>query len=216
MIKVSICIAVYSRPERLPAIKEQLKVQTFQDFEFLIWDNTEDNKGSQARFWLVKEAKGEAIIFIDDDETLQPDFVEYMYAQYLKYPKHILGWFTRIFHQESYWDSILFSPYGTEVDYVGTGGMIVDREIFDRNPVLYNIPLEFCRAEDLYLSYIARECGYKLMSIDKHISIEVDGKDQYNTLRVYKDNSFGLLRMEGWKLVRERDLTTIYTNYTKG
>jgi len=49
-IKVSVCMALYSRPQNLQTIKDLLKQQTFQDYEFLIWDNTKNNQGSQARF----------------------------------------------------------------------------------------------------------------------------------------------------------------------
>lgn len=206
-MKVSICMASYSRPERLPLIKEQLKAQTMQDFEFLVWDNTAENSGSQARFWLVKEAKGEAIIFIDDDETLQPDFVEYMWEEYKKHPKHLLGWFTRRFQQESYWQSIpqQYNYYGVEVDYIGTGGCIVSKKIFDNNPELYNIPPQFNKVEDLYLSYVARREGYKLMAVDPHIKIEVDDKDQYFDLMNYKEEAFYLLRKKGFKTYADKE-----------
>lgn len=202
-------MASYSRPERLPFIMEQLENQTFKlfkDFEFLVWDNTIENSGSQARFWLVREAKGEAIIFIDDDESLQPDFVEYMWNEYKKYPKHLLGWFTRRFPQESYWQSIppVHNYYGVEVDYVGTGGCIVEKKIFDNNPELYNIPPEFNKVEDLYLSYVAKREGYKLMAIDGHISIEVDGKDQYKDIWDYKEEAFKLLREKGFKTYADK------------
>lgn len=209
-MKVSICMPVYSRFDRLGIIKQQLKQQTFpqKDFEFLLWDNTIENKGSQARFWLVKKAKGEAIIFIDDDESLQPDFIEYMWEQYKLYPKHLLGWFTRRFPQESYWRSIppQYNTYGQEVDYVGTGGCIVEKKIFDNNPELYNIPPEFNKVEDLYLSYIARKNGYKLMAIDAHIKIEIDGKDQYKDIWYYKENAFKSLRNYDWKIYADKCL----------
>jgi len=205
-MKISICLASFSRPERLPLIRKQLENQTFKDFEFLVWDNTIKNNGSQARFWLVKEAKGEAIIFIDDDENLEEDFVEYMWSEYKKHPKHLLGWFTRRFQQESYWHSIpsTYNYYGVEVDYVGTGGCIVSKKIFDDNPELYKIPKAFNKVEDLYLSYVAKREGYKLMAVEPHISIIADDKDQYRDLVNYKQIAFELLREKGFKTYADK------------
>ena len=191
----------YSRPERLPIIKEQLENQTRKDFNFNVWDNTKNNQGSSARFKLAKQVKGNPIIFIDDDESLDPDFVEYMMSQYE--PDAIKGWFTRIFNTDSYWDSIPYSPAGTEVDYVGTGGMILDRKIFDEEPILQNLPPEFDKVEDLYLSWLARKKGLRLIAVEPHIKIEVDGKDQFSSLAYYKEIAFNKLLQSGWKLVKK-------------
>jgi hypothetical protein len=193
----------YSRPERLPLIKEMLANQTYKRFKFTVIDNTIENKGSAERFRGVAKVKGNPIIFIDDDESPAPDFVEYMMSQYD--PNCIKGWFTRIFKNESYWDSIPYSPLNTEVDYVGTGGMILDRKIFDENPELYDIPPEFAKVEDLFLSYLGREKGLKLIAVEPHIKIEVDGKDQFRTLGNYKEEAFRKLRLDGWKLLKDYD-----------
>lgn len=199
--KIEICMCSYSRPERLPIIREQLNNQTRKDFNFNVWDNTKDNQGSSARFKLAKKVKGNPIIFIDDDESLEPDFVEYMMSQYE--PNAIKGWFTRIFNTDSYWDSIPYSPAGTEVDYVGTGGMILDRKIFDEEPILQDLPPEFDKVEDLYLSWLARKKGMKLIAVEPHIKIEVDGKDQFRSLAYYKELAFNKLLQNGWNLVKK-------------
>jgi len=101
-----------------------------------------------------------------------------MYQQYLNYPKHLLGWFTRIFNNEEYKKAIIFSKSGTEVDYVGTGGMVVSKELFINNSELYNIPEECSKTEDIYLSYIARKSDYKLMAVEKHLDMLKDNKNQ--------------------------------------
>lgn len=201
---IGICMCSYSRPERLPIIREQLKNQTVQWFNFHVWDNTINNEGSCARFKLVKEIKDNPIIFIDDDESLEPDFVEYMFEKYMENPDAIQGWFTRIFIGNDYWGSIPYSTEGTEVDYVGTGGMILDRKIFDEESSLYDIPEEFRKVEDLYLSYLARKRGQKLLAVAPHIKIEVDGKDQFRALGDYKNEAFHKLREKQWTLLRER------------
>lgn len=200
-MSVEIIMCSYSRPERLPLIRQMLANQTYKDFNFNVIDNTIDNKGSAERFRGVARVKGNPIIFIDDDESPAPDFVEYMVKQYD--PNAIKGWFTRIFPKESYWDSYAYNELGKEVDYVGTGGMILDRKIFDEDPELYNIPLEFAKVEDLFLCYKARQKGLKLIAVEPHIKIEVDGKDQFSSLGDYKENAFKLLREKGWKLLKD-------------
>lgn len=192
----------YSRPDRLPIIKEQLDKQTRKDFNFNVWDNTKDNQGSAARFKMVKQVKGNPVLFIDDDESLEPDFIEYMMSVYD--PNKVIGWFTRIFPFETYWNSIPYSPVGTEVDYVGTGGMILDRRIFDEESILQKLPDEFKKVEDLYLSFLARERGLKLEACEPHIKIEVDGKDQFKDLYNYKEIAFNLLRQQGWILLKDK------------
>jgi len=153
---IEVCFAVYQRPQRLPAILEQLKAQTIQNFNVNLWNNSgktleirdfpfdrtirvinsEYNIGPQARFRLAKQTTGNPIIFFDDDEELSPQFVEYHYNEYLKFgPNCILGWFTRTFNQEKYWESH-GARYGQEVDYIGLGGLVMDREIIDKEPLL--------------------------------------------------------------------------------
>ncbi|MCK4554795.1 glycosyltransferase [Candidatus Parcubacteria bacterium] len=221
---IEVCFCVYQRHARVPDLLQQLANQTFQDFKVNIWNNSGQNLavdnfpadrlqvvdkgynfGSQARFRLVPLTKGNPIIFIDDDEELELDFIEYMFAQYQRYgTKYILGWFTRIFHQENYWHSTPYSKNGTPVDYVGTGGMILDREIFDKEPLLQNISEEYNKVEDLYLSYLARtKYNMELMAVDKKCKIIVDGSDQFKQLTNYKQNAFQLLRNSGWRLLKD-------------
>ncbi len=193
---LEVCLVKYSRPERVSLIEAQLKEQTYKKFHFNVWDNTKKNLGSVARFALARKTKGSPIIFIDDDENLDFDFVEYMLSVYE--PNTVKGWYTRVFEEESYWNS-RGGTVGEEVDYVGTGGMILDRAIIDD---LY-VPGEFAKAEDLYLSYVARQKGIKLVCVEPKCSIVVDGKDQYIDLADYKEDAFKELRKLGWKLKRE-------------
>jgi len=220
-----VCLVVYKRHLRVPQILKQLKDQTVQNFNVNIWNNSgenldlgnfpedrlqvitsKENVGSQARFKLVKKTTGNPIIFIDDDEELEPDFVEYNCRQYLRHgPSYVLGWFNRRFSTENYWQADLCLPYGVEVDYVGTGGMILDRKIFDECTLLQDMPPEFAKVEDIFLSYMARmEYGMKLMSIDKKCGIIPDEHDQYKVLMEYKQEAFNSLRKLGWSLLKDK------------
>src|SRR4030067_400462 len=72
--------------------------------------------------------------------------------QYFKFgPGCILGWYTRKFTEERYWGNNTFNTYGVRVDYVGTGGMIMDRKIIDEEESLQNIHQDYAKVEDLYL-----------------------------------------------------------------
>jgi len=218
---IELCCCVYARANRVPKILEQLKTQTIQNFKLNLWNNSgkeldiknfpkekiqiiesKKNTGSQARFKLAKKTIGNPIIFFDDDENLAPNFIEYNYKEHLKYgPKVILGWFTRIFENESYWQST-GSNYGQEVDYVATKAMILDREIIDKEPLLQNIPEEFAKVEDLYLCYIARmKHDMKMIRINRTTSSFIDNKDQWKAID--KERAFTLLRKKGWWLLKD-------------
>lgn len=219
---IEVCLTIYQRPYRLDEILRQLKAQTIQNFKVNIWNNdgkeldvntfpknrikvinSKENIGSQARFRLAKQTIGNPIIFFDDDEELNPNFVEYHYNQYLKFgSKCILGWYTRTFDKESYWRSMR-ANYGEEVDYVGTGGMVLDRDIFDKEPLLQDIPEPFDKTEDLYLCYLARmKYGMKMIKIESAYKILTDNKNQYRIID--KEGIFGELRKKGWWLLKDK------------
>lgn len=219
---IEVCLAVYQRIDVLPQLVRQLKNQTNQDFILNIWNNSNKrltiddldfpanrleiynsdyNVGSIGRFLLVPHTKGKCIIFIDDDLDLQPDFVEYMYNKWLENTEDIQGWFTRIF-LGSYWNSIPYNKEDEEVDYVGTGGMVLSRDIFDNNPCLLNPPPEYIKVEDLYLSFIAYKNGIKRYALEPHCKILVDGHDQFRSLISYKDTALKLMIQDGWKTLK--------------
>jgi len=217
---IEVCLVVYKRHYRLPELMTQLRKQTCQDFRLWIWNNKPgkwvdvrnfdkkrtvvinsptENIGSKARFELAKKTSGSPIIFIDDDSILKPDFIEYYKEQHEKFGG-ICGWWAKRFDTEDYNRTIAGIPYGEEADYIGTGGMIMGRELLD----LVGVIPDWCeKAEDLWLSYKAREIGVKLISIGARCRIVHDGYDQYKGLIQYKQSAFEMLREKGWKLLRE-------------
>ena len=222
---IEVCLCLYKRKYRIPDIMKQLRNQTFQDFKLNIWNNSNEryidtrnfsknrvniihsdkNEGSAARFKLASRCRGNPIIFIDDDLSLEKDFIEYYYNQYKKFGSNcILGWFSRTWNGNC--DSFKnFLPYGTEVDYLGTGGMILDRKIIDEDLRLQNLPKEFSKTDDMYLCFLARQRGMKLISIDSKCKINYDGNDQHKGLeKDHKKNVFNLLRKEGWKILYDK------------
>lgn len=221
--QVEVCITVYQRYYRLPEIIRQLNKQDEQGFNLNIWNNSgkdltpfitefpadrlqvinsEKNEGSAARFKIIPKTTGQCIIFIDDDESIDPRFVSYMKKVWELHSKDcICGWYTRTFINDRYNPSYDDPPVESEVDYVGTGGMVLDRWIFDNEPTLQDIPKPFDKTEDLYLCYIARmKYGMHLIKTLPLVSILVDGKDQF--VNINKEDIFLRLKSMGWKLVR--------------
>ena len=232
---IEVCFLVYQRPERVPEILKQLKAQTIQNFKVNIWNNSgkkldissfpkdkiqvinsKENVGSQARFKLAKKTKGNPIIFFDDDENPNTNFIEYHYNQYLKFgKKSILGYFTRTFTKEEYWKSV-GAKYGEEVDYIATKAMILDREIIDKEPLLQDIPEPFTKTEDLYLFYLARTKHWmRLVKIEPASSGMIDNKDQYIKLIDYKEIAFKELRKMGWWFLKDDEIEIQLKDYNK-
>jgi len=221
--KIEICIPVFQRPQRVPVLLNNFNLQTEQDFNINIWNNSgeeldtgefpEDrllivssnrNLGSQARFFLVPLTKGNIIIFLDDDIDILPNFIEFYYKEYCKHGSNVaLGWWTRRFDKESYFDCKMGKP-NEEVDYIATNGMILNRKVFDEEAILYNMSDKYAQVEDLFLSYLLREkYNTKLITIKKMCKVFHDSKDQFRNLRKYKQIAFENLRDDGWKLLRE-------------
>lgn len=212
---IAVCIATYQRPYRIGGMLNQLREQTYQDFNVYIWNNSgheinydgifvhnaKENGGSADRFKLVPLTTEDVIVFLDDDEEIEPNFLEYNLEQYEKYGG-ICGWFSKRWKSEDYWDPVQFLPEGEEADYVGTGGMILGRSIFD-DPVLQDIPEPYTKVEDLFLSALARKKGITLHSVNKLCNILDDKKDQGYSLVQYKRDAFTALRKSGWKLLKD-------------
>lgn len=212
---IDVCVVTYQRPHRIKTIVNQLMSQTYKDFTINIWNNSPHrieipdvnifnagvNGGSSDRFKLAHKTNGDIIVFLDDDEEIVPEFLGYNLQQYNKFGG-ICGWFSKRWETEDYWKPVQFLPEGEEADYIGTGGMILGREVLS-DPRLLDIPEEYRRVEDLYLSYIARENGYKMFSVKKMCNILEDGNDQGYALVQYKRDAFTSLRRAGWKLLKD-------------
>ena len=221
---IELIMPLYKRVYRLPEIIDDLNNQTEKDFRLNVWSNTglrelnmnkaqfeyqvalsSVNIGSSARFKMLSKTEGNPIIFFDDDEKLDKDFISYHLSEYEKWGDDcILGWYSKLLDKDTYRDDLaIFLPYGTEVDFIGTGGMVIGRKAYEMIPELSNLPKEFMMAEDIYLSAKARRAGFKLVSIEKKCEI-ID--DVFNSNRKFffeKQKAFERLRKEGWKLLSE-------------
>lgn len=135
--------------------------------------NTTENLYGYARFLYVKRAMKQHfmpyVIFIDDDQVLTPTWVEKMYSS--RSPMTYNCWYGRIFEKSggieniSYWnDKVLqhkrllseYDPIHKEFDYGGTGGSIIDTNIFCFN-LLFRCPKKYRDIEDLWLSFVIKQ-----------------------------------------------------------
>lgn len=224
---VEICMTLYSRVERITEIFDNLLKQTDQDFRINIFNNTDKliekdkrfdqsrisiinfsgyNIGPSCRFWVARMSKGNPIIFIDDDQILDDDFVEYHKAEFNKWGKDcILGHHTRRFIDGKYGRTQGKIPYGTRVDYIGTHGMVLDRNIIDTEDSLFNLEGGFKETcEDMYLCFLAKKRGIKLIRIERKVKQINDGRDQCLVVGKKKSGLLQILINSGYPL--EKDL----------
>lgn len=104
MVKVSVIMLTYNREALVGRAIESILAQTMEDFEYIIVDNgSTDKSGEIAEEYAKKDvrirvlhipksnigtgrnagldvAKGEYITFIDDDDTAEPDMLEFLYG----------------------------------------------------------------------------------------------------------------------------------------
>lgn len=147
--KVSVCIPTYGRAEVLPKVIGSVLAQTFKDFEIFISDDASpDNTGeivkkfsdTRIRYhrneinlgvrdnwnFTVKNANGEYVFKLDDDDYIHPCFLEKTIALLEKY--HNIGSvYTGFYYAKDYdggWieevidNTFLSSEYISGIDYV--------------------------------------------------------------------------------------------------
>lgn len=101
--KISVIMLTYNRENLVGRMAECIHTQTFRNFEFIIVDNgSTDRSGAVADEYAAKDdrirvfhrqrgnigsgrnvgldaAQGEYIVFVDDDDSCEPDFLEFLY-----------------------------------------------------------------------------------------------------------------------------------------
>ena len=126
---------------------------------------------------LLKKFILDYVIIIDDDQLYSNDWVEKMWN--LRKPKIYSGWYCKKWIDNlNYWKGSIISYRASaknnnknikRVNYVGTGGCIIDTTIFQEKSPFWIIPTDLPKEvniyniEDLWLSFTAKyEHGYKL------------------------------------------------------
>jgi GT2 family glycosyltransferase len=207
--EVAIIFCNWDRSENIPKILECLKKQVYQNFEIYIWNNnikdrkylsmlsginvyhSNTNIGGIGRFYLGRmlSHRYNKIIFIDDDQTFDENFVLNMVNAFE--PKTIKSRWGWKLSKEGYFSRKRVT--GNDIaNYVGTGGMILDSKIFNHDEV-FNIPEEYLFIEDLWLSYVSNKIGFTNHGINEVLVQHEDGKDQYKKIGGKKDEFFKYL-----------------------
>ena len=109
------------------------------------------------------------VIFVDDDQTFDPTWVERMWLS--ARPKTFLTWYGKTFDKDNpnYWDknALLFclksKDQNISFDYGGPGGSIIDASIFAPTSKLFQFTDEKpYYMDDLWLSYTAKACNFTI------------------------------------------------------
>jgi glycosyltransferase involved in cell wall biosynthesis len=175
MEKVIIIMCIWKRVNNLDKILTCLSNQTYKNFKLVIWDNSEQKKeveniiskykldidiiksekniGGIGRFYAAKKYQNEykTVIFFDDDQFPQENFVEIMVKNYEPHTiksRHCY----KIVSKTDYWNRRKIMPNNTNINYCGTCGMVLDSEIFKFDD-LFNFPEEYLFIEDLWISF---------------------------------------------------------------
>ena len=191
-----VIMCLHQRHCNLSLILSGLNKQTYKNFKYIIWDNSDDkqqtkniiqkykkdldldliesseNVGGIGRFYAAAQFcyQYEITIFFDDDQIPKPSFVETMVKAYE--PKTIKSKRSfKILKDTDYWIRKRTVFGSSDVNYCGTCGMVLDSEIFKHKEVL-DCPKEYIFIEDLWLSYYAQHIlKWKLISIKVPIKI---------------------------------------------
>lgn len=162
--------------------------------------NAPFNIGGFGRFfsanWLAKEQKSKFVIFIDDDQLLTSTFVEDCIKA--KRKKSFLSFWAFKIKNNSYWDRERIKKLSKTTDYCGTGGAIIDIDLF-KQPGVFSCPTKYWFMEDLWLSFYAKHTlGWDLGGLRTSITFRdrdndiglslVDKKQQFYTYLISNSN----------------------------
>lgn len=173
--------------------------------------------------YLLQKEIIDYVIIIDDDQIFDIDWVEKMYEK--RKPKHYIAFYGRYWTKKnpSYWkDSIIniddtknnLKKNITEFHYGGTGGSIIDTNIFLPNSLLWHIPkdmpnnITIYNIEDLWLSFIVTyyyNWNIKRSYLPQKISLNAKYNKSFEvslwkSLKDEKDILLDYLIKKGWKL----------------
>ena len=170
-----------------------------------------ENVGGIGRFYMIRELLKtndyKYVIFIDDDQRLDKHVVE-KFRKAMK-PKHSYNWYGRKFIKGEPYVNIYPDGHVTmnaqpinvdePYDYGGTGGMVIDTDVFKHDDLFRTLPRKFKFVEDLWLSYYATvKLEYKFIRIDQGITQIKDGKDQCSKIWDIKNLLLQHCRSQGW------------------
>ncbi len=210
----SICIATYKRPQLLEKLLDSLSKQKLPEsveLEVIIVDNDKLESAKEVvekmlkkseldlRYFTqpiknisitrnvsVAEAKGECILFIDDDEIASSGWVSHLHTALLKYnadgvfgkvlsyfDEDIPEWLKKSFmyHRKTF-------PSGTIATYTRTGNCIVKSSLLKGKAGPFDLSYGVSGGEDTYLFGKLRQDGAKFVNCIEAITYEYVPKER--------------------------------------
>jgi succinoglycan biosynthesis protein ExoM len=208
-IIIDICIATFRRPELLKILLESILVQNVDSnikFRIVVVDN-DKNKSAKYVIDLIKYnspieiiydvepiqnialvrnravslSKGKYVIFIDDDEIAEQNWLQNIINCALEYnadvvfapvipsfPINTSKWIIKgkFFERKRY-------ANGTIINHGGTGNTLVDRDLFIKHKFLFDKNYGLTGGEDTALFQKIKKRGFKLIWCDDAIVTEV-------------------------------------------
>ncbi len=152
------------------------------------------NAGGFGRFYLgnrlARELGKQHLIFLDDDQRIQPDFVRRVLHQAA--PKTVASWWAWQIENNDYWDRTRALP-GEPADYTGTGGMVLDSALLAVPNLVAGLEPEHWFLEDIWLSHLAKVYGFELKALDADISFVMEETNQHHQLGTLKPDYYRTL-----------------------
>ena len=179
MVKIGLILVTHSRPELLKKQLRMFQAQTRQDFHLIVTHGNKDNWNTVSK--LVKQYRPgstvrndgndlysfrrivvanelhqnyDVYLFLDDDVTIPPDYVEKVINQYE--PGTYKSWWAWNLNGKPYQkveDRTRVTQPGIPVVYGGTGVAMVDAKLC-AVPELFDYPEHAPRMEDLWFSFV--------------------------------------------------------------
>lgn len=218
---IPVVMCLWNRPERFPDVLAELSAQEdVPGIRLLLWNNRPEhdpaylaaidavpagalasvelrssrvNLGGIGRFFVIRRLRGERhtgpVVMLDDDQSIGPRFISDLVGRHR--PRSISGvWAFR--QRGGYWAREEVEDRG-EASYVGTGGCVVDPAIVDVPGYFRHLPDRFAFIEDQWMSFLAREHGWRLTKADLEVDWVMQERNQFQAMLELKEEFFRYL-----------------------
>lgn len=206
--KVSVCIPTYKRSEFLRKLLESINEQALPDgvqLEIIVVDNDSEKSAEEVvnnfkqisnyniryysqpqknisltRNMAVKEACGDYILFIDDDNFASPAMIKEHLKAIHEYDADIVfGMVKPYFHEKTpEWmkdSSLYYSPMGntgSKARFVWSSNTMIKASVIKQYENPFNLEYGLSGGEDSYFFNLVKKSGYKLISSRDAYSME--------------------------------------------
>lgn len=191
MIKVSVIVPVFNGEKYLKPCLYSIARQTIDDMEIIIVENGSTDKSPQiiekflkkwsdkrqivflqepqqgnayARNAGIRYAQGKYLAFVDQDDYIQKDFLEYMHNKAEKSDADVLvsGYRSINEHGHVTRKMVLTEDYWSPFRMTAPWGKLYKRDLIERNKIRF---LTVSKGEDVYFSFNAYNCAKRLLSV---------------------------------------------------